>query len=151
MNLLASECITGYARLMENVLNFPSDALLLGANLSASTGRGNILNIDEQSSWNNTCIINALEEDLLGFGYSPKISDNITWDSSLDIPTQLDWDILKEFESSEVYETLEMEELSERMEKDPGFWDDIYRKARKAEKLRFEANDRDEGEFERIG
>ncbi|KAM2997977.1 hypothetical protein FF2_039689 [Malus domestica] len=111
MNLLASECITGYARLMENVLNFPSDALLLGANLSASTGRGNILNIDKQSSWNNTCIVNALEEDLLGFGYSPKISDNITWDSSLDIPTQLDWDILKEFESSKVYETLEMEEL----------------------------------------
>ncbi|XP_050112410.1 uncharacterized protein LOC126590924 isoform X3 [Malus sylvestris] len=165
MNLLASECITGYARLLENVLNFPSDALLPGPISQLEQGTwewnllgneidyrtGNILNIDEQSSWKNTSVVNALEEDLLGFGYSPNISENVTWDSALDIPTQLDWDLLKEIVSSEEYETLEMEELSERMEKDPGLWDDIYRNARKAEKLRFEANERDEGELERTG
>ncbi|CAN6562311.1 unnamed protein product [Malus baccata var. baccata] len=165
MNLLASECITGYARLLENVLNFPSDALLPGPISQLQQGTwewnllgneidyrtGNILNIDEQSSWKNTSVVNALEEDLLGFGYSPNISENVTWDSALDIPTQLDWDLLKEIVSSEEYETLEMEELSERMEKDPGLWDDIYRNARKAEKLRFEANERDEGELERTG
>ncbi|KAM1048912.1 hypothetical protein ACFX2C_028074 [Malus domestica] len=165
MNLLASECITGYARLLENVLNFPSDALLPGPISQLEQGTwewnllgneidyrtGNILNIDEQSSWKNSSVVNALEEDLLGFGYSLKISENVTWDSALDIPTQLDWDLLKEIVSSEEYETLEMEELSERMEKDPGLWDDIYRNARKAEKLRFEANERDEGELERTG
>ncbi|KAM1702736.1 hypothetical protein ACFX1Q_028046 [Malus domestica] len=165
MNLLASECITGYARLLENVLNFPSDALLPGPISQLEQGTwewnllgneidyrtGNILNIDEQSSWKNTSVVNALEEDLLGFGYSPNISETVTWDSALDIPTQLDWDLLKEIVSSEEYETLEMEELSERMEKDPGLWDDIYRNARKAEKLRFEANERDEGELERTG
>ncbi|KAM1175601.1 hypothetical protein ACFX15_027500 [Malus domestica] len=165
MNLLASECITGYARLLENVLNFPSDALLPGPISQLEQGTwewnllgneidyrtGNILNIDEQSSWKNSSVVNALEEDLLGFGYSPNISENVTWDSALDIPTQLDWDLLKEIVSSEEYETLEMEELSERMEKDPGLWDDIYRNARKAEKLRFEANERDEGELERTG
>ncbi|TQD73804.1 hypothetical protein C1H46_040663 [Malus baccata] len=165
MNLLASECITGYARLLENVLNFPSDALLPGPISQLQQGTwewnllgneidyrtGNILNIDEQSSWKNTSVVNALEEDLLGFGYSPNISENVTWDSALDFPTQLDWDLLKEIVSSEEYETLEMEELSERMEKDPGLWDDIYRNARKAEKLRFEANERDEGELERTG
>ncbi|KAK9911571.1 hypothetical protein M0R45_035468 [Rubus argutus] len=37
------------------------------------------------------------------------------------------------------------------MESDPGQWDDIYRNARKSEKLRFEANERDEGELERTG
>ncbi|KAM1588969.1 hypothetical protein ACFX10_027925 [Malus domestica] len=165
MNSLASECITGYARLLENVLNFPSDALLPGPISQLEQGTwewnllgneidyrtGNILNIDEQSSWKNSSVVNALEEDLLGFGYSPNISENVTWDSALDIPTQLDWDLLKEIVSSEEYETLEMEELSERMEKDPGLWDDIYRNARKAEKLRFEANERDEGELERTG
>ncbi|XP_068344729.1 uncharacterized protein [Pyrus communis] len=164
-NLLASECITGYARLLENVLNFPSDALLPGPISQLQQGTwewnllgneidyrtGNVMNIDEQSSWKNTSVVNALEEDLLGFGYSPNISENVTWDSALDIPTQLDWDLFKEIVSSEEYETLEMEELSERMEKDPGLWDDIYRNARKAEKLRFEANERDEGELERTG
>lgn len=37
------------------------------------------------------------------------------------------------------------------MEKDIGVWDEIYRTARKAEKLKFETNERDEGELERTG
>lgn len=37
------------------------------------------------------------------------------------------------------------------MDKNPGAWDDLYRNARKAEKLKFEANERDEGELERTG
>lgn len=37
------------------------------------------------------------------------------------------------------------------MEKHIGEWDAIYRNARKAEKLRFETNERDEGELERTG
>lgn len=37
------------------------------------------------------------------------------------------------------------------MEKHIGEWDDIYRNARKSEKLRFETNERDEGELERTG
>lgn len=37
------------------------------------------------------------------------------------------------------------------MEKDPGAWDEIYRNARKSEKLRFEANERDDGELQRTG
>lgn len=37
------------------------------------------------------------------------------------------------------------------MGRDPGVWDDIYRNARKSEKLKFEENERDEGELERTG
>lgn len=37
------------------------------------------------------------------------------------------------------------------METSYGVWDDIYRNARKSEKLKFEANERDEGELERTG
>ena len=35
------------------------------------------------------------------------------------------------------------------MEKGSGIWDDIYHNARKAEKLKFEVNEKDEGELER--
>lgn len=42
-------------------------------------------------------------------------------------------------------------QLEERMEKDLGEWNDIYRNARKSEKLNFESNERDEGELERTG
>lgn len=37
------------------------------------------------------------------------------------------------------------------MEKDSGVWDEIYRNARKAEKLKSEGHERDEGELERTG
>ena len=37
------------------------------------------------------------------------------------------------------------------MDKTRGLWDDIYRSARKSEKLKFESNERDEGELERTG
>jgi hypothetical protein len=37
------------------------------------------------------------------------------------------------------------------MDKSHGPWDEIYRDARKSEKLKFEANERDEGELERTG
>lgn len=37
------------------------------------------------------------------------------------------------------------------MEKDIGNWDEIYKNARKVEKLKFETNERDEGELERTG
>jgi hypothetical protein len=37
------------------------------------------------------------------------------------------------------------------MERNLGDWDEIYRNVRKSEKLKFEANERDEGELERTG
>lgn len=37
------------------------------------------------------------------------------------------------------------------MEKQMGDWDELYRNARKSEKLRFETYERDEGELERTG
>ncbi|XP_050386595.1 uncharacterized protein LOC126802922 [Argentina anserina] len=166
MNLLASESITGYARLLESVLNFPSDALLPGPfsqlqqgmwewNLFGSEvdyGTGDMPNINQnQASLENSSVVHALEEGYSGISYSPNISENGSEILTHGIPTQLDWDILREIELSEEYERLEMEELAERMESDPGQWDDIYRNARKAEKLRFEANERDEGELERTG
>lgn len=37
------------------------------------------------------------------------------------------------------------------MERDVEDWEEIYRNARKSEKLKFEVNERDEGELERTG
>lgn len=163
-NILASECITGYARLLERVLNFPSDAFLPGPISQLHQGawewnlfqketdlRGHEMEDIAEGKSAARSVVYALEEE---FAYSAK-SKNMSEDGNVnleqDIPNQQDWDILREIESSEEYESLEMEELEERMEKDSGVWDDIYRNARKSEKLKFEANERDEGELERTG
>ncbi|RVW76209.1 hypothetical protein CK203_048965 [Vitis vinifera] len=115
-NMLASECVNSYAKLLENVLSFPSD-VLLPETLSNQLDSGNISNSETEN----------------------------------DVLTQLDWDVLREIESIEEMERLEMEELEERMEKNPGIWDEIYRNARKVERVKFETNERDEGELERTG
>lgn len=155
-NLLASECITGYAQLLEKVINFPSDVLLPAP-----------ISHIQQGSWEwklfrkemelgngdysrNSSVVYDLEQEF-NHSVSPNIAENETESLEQDIPSELDWDVLKEMEDSEDYERLESEELKERMEEESGVWDEIYRNARKAEKLKFEANERDEGELERTG
>ncbi|KAF5467003.1 hypothetical protein F2P56_016877 [Juglans regia] len=165
-NMLASECITGYGRLLENVLYFPSDAMLPGPISQLQQGawewnlfRGEIKlkngakqNCDEKAtSMGMFSVVHALEEEFINFTKLPTYAENGTEILPQDIPTKLDWDVLREIEISEENERVEMEELDERMERNLGDWDEIYRKARKSEKLKFEANERDEGELERMG
>ncbi|KAG7992813.1 hypothetical protein I3843_02G147000 [Carya illinoinensis] len=165
-NMLASECITGFARILENVLNFSSDAMLPGPisqlrqgawewnlfrkEIELSTGEKQISD-GKATFFGKFSVVHALEEEFTNFVYSTNGSENGTGILPQDIPTKLDWDVLREIESSEENERVEMEELEERVERDIGDWDEIYRNARKSEKLKFEANERDEGELERTG
>ncbi|KAG2723392.1 hypothetical protein I3760_02G169000 [Carya illinoinensis] len=165
-NMLASECITGFARILENVLNFSSDAMLPGPisqlrqgawewnlfrkEIELSTGEKQISD-GKATFFGKFSVVHALEEEFTNFVYSTNGSENRTGILPQDIPTKLDWDVLREIESSEENERVEMEELEERVERDIGDWDEIYRNARKSEKLKFEANERDEGELERTG
>ncbi|XP_059666007.1 uncharacterized protein LOC132311881 isoform X2 [Cornus florida] len=165
-NTLASECIVGYAILLENVLTFPSDSLLPGQvsqikqaawewdlfRREMEQRTGDMENMNQKDTHaRKSSVVYSIEEDLIHLVDSKNISQNESEILALDIPTELDWDILKEMESSEEVERLEMEEIDERMERDTGVWDDLYRSARKAEKLKFEVNERDEGELERTG
>lgn len=165
-NMMASECMTGYARLLENVLNFSSDAMLPGPISQIHQGAwewnlfrkeielrtGEVPKIDEKDTFlTKYSVVHALEEEFTDFAYSTNVSENGTEILSGDILTKLDWDVLMEIETSEENERLEMEELEQRMERNLGVWDELYRTARKSEKLKFEANERDEGELERTG
>ncbi|KAK7343931.1 hypothetical protein VNO77_13063 [Canavalia gladiata] len=163
-NILALDCITGYARLLENVLSFPSDALLPGpvSQIQQGSWEWNLLQNDiyldaelpkmGDSFFNaKVSVVHAVERELTSLNYSPSNFENGTEVPLQDELTTLDWDILREIEISEENEMFEMAEVEERMEKDVGDWDEIYRNARKSEKLKFEANERDEGELERTG
>ncbi|XP_044461248.1 uncharacterized protein LOC123192677 isoform X2 [Mangifera indica] len=164
-NMLASDCVTGYARLLENVLNFPSDALLPGPisqlqqaswewNLfreEMERGIGDIPNVQQGDySYRNSSVY-VLEKEFANLVDSMNLSENENQSWAQDSLTEGDWDVLRDLENFEEYESLERQELEERIDSDIGVWDDIYRKARKSEKLKFEANERDEGELERTG
>uniref|UniRef100_A0A7N0SVT9 Glycosyl transferase family 1 domain-containing protein n=1 Tax=Kalanchoe fedtschenkoi TaxID=63787 RepID=A0A7N0SVT9_KALFE len=166
-SILASECIAGYVRLFENLINFPSDVILPS---SFSPGQqvgewdwGIFSEEAEHRSFDLTSfgkhstpikrssVVYAIEDYIRNHIGSEMGSQNKTDFVLENLPTKLDWKILSEIDSSEDYERQEMGELEERMEKSYGIWDDIYRNARKAEKLKFETNERDEGELERTG
>ncbi|KAK6775254.1 hypothetical protein RDI58_026255 [Solanum bulbocastanum] len=163
-NMFAVECITGYAKLLENVITFPSDVILPGdtSQLKQDSWEWGYFQKDLEDPKGvedlqmkdvdpiNSSVVYDLELEMTGF-----VPLNVSRDDpeaiKEDFPSELDWDILNEMERSEEVDRLESEEIEERMEKDIGKWDDIYRNARKSEKLRFETNERDEGELERTG
>ncbi|XVF23461.1 hypothetical protein REPUB_Repub13aG0040800 [Reevesia pubescens] len=154
-NILASECITGYASLLENLLNYPSDVLLPAPVSELQQGlwewdvfRKEIEHRNSDIS-GDFSVVYVLEEEFTK--HIIDMSENGTEIRDQDILTEQDLDIVKEIEKFEDYERLEMEEVNERMERNPGVWDEIYRNARRSEKLKFEANERDEGELERTG
>ncbi|KAL8159905.1 hypothetical protein V2J09_001442 [Rumex salicifolius] len=166
-NLQASECIKGYARLMENVLNFPSDALLPKSfsQIEQATWEWNftgeileensidMMSFDKRhTAIDRSRIIYALEKDHLDLGITdPMNMSEYNGELEQDLLIAEDWDGIAEIESFEDLERLEIDQIDERMEKEPGNWDDIYRNARKSEKVKFEANERDEGDLERTG
>ncbi|PKA48054.1 hypothetical protein AXF42_Ash015817 [Apostasia shenzhenica] len=164
-NLLVTEFLTNFANLIENMLHFPSDSFLpepvseIQQNTWAwnlfdddyndqSSGFEQIMDLKDSPAMQRHSIIDILEEKLSG---NSRIGSPVSDSVSLEYPTQLDWDEIRETEMSEDFERREMEELAERMERNLGSWEDVYRNAKKSEKLRFEMNERDEGELERTG
>ncbi|XP_052187071.1 uncharacterized protein LOC127797913 [Diospyros lotus] len=163
-NMQASDCIAGYAKLLENVLTVPSDVLLPGQiQVKQDAWEWNLFReemeerthdvgiLDQDSYMRKLSVVSVLEEELTNLFDLRNTSESESEMLVQDFPTDLDWGVLMEIEGLEEVEMLEEDAIEERMEKDVGEWDDIYRNARKSEKLKFEANERDEGELERTG
>ncbi|URE34295.1 Glycosyl transferases group 1 [Musa troglodytarum] len=167
MNMLASECISGYAELFESILHFPSDTLLPNSisQIQQKTWLWDLLDKEIKQTYAFTENENLLRNEysrqrssivyLLEEQFSKRLMEN---DSQLvnktyaeDFPTLSDWDDISDMEASEDYVSREMQEFDERMERTSGSWEDVYRNSRKAEKQKAEAYERDEGELERTG
>lgn len=124
-NMLASDCVTGYARLLENVLNFPSDALLPGPisqlqqaswewNLfreEMERGIGDIPNVQQGDySYRNSSVY-VLEKEFANLVDSMNLSENENQSWAQDSLTEGDWDVLRDLENFEEYESLERQEV----------------------------------------
>ena len=123
-NVLALECIIGYARLLENALSFPSDALLPSPVSQLEQGAAwewdlfeNEINFGahvqkaDDESVGKASIVYALEQDLAGINNATSTSEHETEVPFNDILSKSDWDILQEIERSEEVELLEIEEV----------------------------------------
>ncbi|XP_076932059.1 uncharacterized protein LOC143597437 [Bidens hawaiensis] len=162
-NMQASECISGYMKLLESVLTLPSDSILPGVSsqpeqgkwewdlFSKETESSDMTYMSLEEDARNTSVVNDIEEHMthsLGSRTGLQNEPGINLD---DIQTELDWDVLSEIDSLEETERVELEEIEGRTDKSYGVWEELYRNAKRADKLKFEANERDEGELERTG
>ena len=114
-NILASECITGYASLLENLLNFPSDVLLLApvSELQQGLREWDLFTKEIEHRYGDISgdfsVVYVLEEELTK--HIIDMSKNGTEIQDQDIPFEQDLDIVTEIEKFEDYERLEMEEV----------------------------------------
>lgn len=125
-NMMASDCIAGYAELLESVLTFPSDVELPGqiSQLKRGEWEWNLFRkemelsandmgiMDQKSSYlGNSSIVYVLEEEFTKLTGLRNGSQSELENLVQDIPSDLDWDILTEIENSEEVERLEQEEV----------------------------------------
>ncbi|XP_016900299.2 uncharacterized protein LOC103489564 [Cucumis melo] len=161
-NILASECVTGYANLLKEVLNFPSDVVLPSSitRLPKAVWEWDLFwneliqvsPIEQRSERikRKSSVVIKLEEEFSDLVSPLNISSPGKEISAHDIPTQQDWDSIGEIELTEEYDRVEMEELQERTESILGSWERVYRTARKSDRMKLE-KEKDEEELERAG
>ncbi|XP_062205511.1 uncharacterized protein LOC133907474 [Phragmites australis] len=158
-NMLAYDCITAHVKLLESVMHYPSDAKLPSSvskiqertwlwdpfEMKAALENGSL----EDESHSSTRVVDILMRELNQSNQTTYSDSNNT--SSYDYPSLSDWNYLSEVDIFEDIERREMEEIDERVERPLLSWDEVYRNARKSERLKPEGNERDEGELERTG
>ncbi|KAJ6840840.1 uncharacterized protein M6B38_118925 [Iris pallida] len=162
-NMLVSGCVVDYAKLLESVLQFPSDAML-PLNIRHINQKAWAWDLFEKKNeqfdifarQKDSKVVISIVEFLEVQMDSPEIA-NITKEvgefSIQDFPTQSDWDSLSEIEILEDYDRREKEEIEDRTHRNLGSWEDLYQNARKAEKqsYHFDNYERDEIELEKTG
>ncbi|MQL84143.1 hypothetical protein Taro_016659 [Colocasia esculenta] len=167
-NMLAWDCITGYAKLLENVLQFPSETILPSSitQIQQHTWEWNLFGEETEkirnqvqhqifnedgTSMGTSSIVYIIEEELADKNTSedPFMHQNETY--VFDHLNELDWEDVREIEFYEDIERQEMEELAERTEGPLAKWEDIYSKTRKVLKMKFGVNEREEEELEKVG
>lgn len=116
-NMLASECVNSYAKLLEKVLSFPSGVFLPGhfSQAQSDAWEWNSFRVADMpdiesgsASMGISSVVHVLEENLSNRLDSGNISNSGTEN---DVLTQLDWDDLREIERIEEMERLETEEV----------------------------------------
>ncbi|CAI9101206.1 OLC1v1038475C3 [Oldenlandia corymbosa var. corymbosa] len=156
-NLMVSESVEGYASLLESVLRFPSEVTNvepvseIPANLKAEwswtlfeASRDSVLLnatrrimkfLDEfEQQWNQT----------QNEGSVPAVGTNENFFYGI-------WEEEKSFQIAYVRKRREDDELKDRTDQSRGTWDEVYRSARRADRIKNDVHERDEGELERTG
>ncbi|KAF0928584.1 hypothetical protein E2562_006029 [Oryza meyeriana var. granulata] len=158
-NMLAYDCITAHVMLLESVLHYPSYAKLPSpvTKVQERTWLWDHFKtkaaLENSSSEDDSHLVTRIIDNLVGESHK---SNQTTYSDSngtslYNYSSLSDWNDLSEVEIFEDIERREIEEIDERVERPLLSWDEVYKNARKSERLKPEGNERDEGELERTG
>ncbi|XP_043713993.1 uncharacterized protein LOC122662420 isoform X2 [Telopea speciosissima] len=156
-NLIASETIEGYASLLEKVLKFPSE-VAHPKDVAVVAPR-----LKEEWQWH-------LFEDIVGprylntsfrsYRFLGQVEElwNHTQTESSDARSLVDgsfsysdWDEERHFQMVNARKRREEEELKDRIDQPRGTWEEVYRRAKRADRSRNDLHERDYRELERTG
>ncbi|KAJ6686492.1 GLYCOSYL TRANSFERASE FAMILY 1 PROTEIN [Salix purpurea] len=156
-NLMVLETIEGYATLLENALNLPSEVALPKSVQEIPP------KLKKEWCWNLfKAFLNSTHEDiaLKSSKYLNKVEEQWNHEqresSGLIAATDdsFSYDIWKEEKNTLMLNTRkrrEEEELKDRTDQPRGTWEEVYRSAKRADRSRNDLHERDEGELLRTG
>ncbi|KAJ7532729.1 hypothetical protein O6H91_13G016800 [Diphasiastrum complanatum] len=169
-NLLAMDAVTGYSRLLEIVLDFPSQ-ILLPQPVSEVQDSFKSWQWDLLTSHKNSSGVKSLAHMLPSEALKPlqnvdlDLIRKFSTEQSTEISTTPSYPLEINFESLEgdewdddraaelrdEIERMEEEELEERKEQSQAIFEDVNRGVKKAEREKDEIHERDDAELERTG
>ncbi|XP_057869803.2 uncharacterized protein LOC131076577 [Cryptomeria japonica] len=161
-NVMASDVIVGYATLVENVLQFPSEALLpLHASqlpekvkkewqweLFTDTFKSRSESLHQSSKKHS--VIFQVEALWRNWHHMAKslLKSSYRKDETIDLPS---WEEERANEIAEGIKIREEAQLEERNMEPKHTWEDLYRAVKRIERTKDELHERDDGELERTG
>lgn len=160
-NVMIPDVIGGYAALLENVLQFPSESALPHptSDIPEMFTRGwqwqlftDPFELKVESPHQNFSKKNVVfqVEELRGSHHMAELVPKTSSGGDETISLH-DWAEEKTNEMDEAIERREADELEERNDQPQRTWEDVYRNVKRVERTRDELHERDDGEMERTG
>lgn len=151
--LLVANIISGFADLLESVIQFPSEAYLplpvsnVPENLKKDW-QWQLLEVSHNFSkgqrlWRSSNVAHENEKQMRK-ALAAESKKN-------DVLSLADWAEVKLLQLAEEMERSEEEQLNERNEQLHGSWEEVYRSVRRTENMKNDLHEREDGELERTG
>ncbi|XP_078446174.1 uncharacterized protein LOC144715150 [Wolffia australiana] len=153
-NMLAWDCAAGYAKLLENLLHFPSSVVLPrpASEIQQRVWEWRLLGEHHRPAEEESWLEGQTDgrDDILAGLDDPIIVENMDSSSPDDIDPS-EWADVEEMGLSKDAARREAQQVADRTERPPESWEETYAEGRRVSKTSFENYERDEGELDQVG
>ncbi|KAL9270041.1 hypothetical protein AKJ16_DCAP09829 [Drosera capensis] len=156
-NLLVSEAVEGYASLLEGILVFPSEVAppKSVAEIPSKNKREWLWiifkNISSSARRNRTSLSSISLDQIQDHENNGGIEKTDAVPAGDEAFVYSIWEEEKEIQTINMRKKREEEELKDRSDQPRGTWEDVYRNAKRVDRLKNDLHERGDGEIERTG